>query len=244
MFNGRMIMLRKGLFVLTTAVVLGAAVPAGVAHAADAGPVGTPSVALRSLLAQYPGSTVFSSDTIRIAPGVLLTLPADHPANLPVVSPGSRAASTVAASTASRGSTPAYSGVNPAKPAEPSGPAAPGTGVVTPDAYYHNCAYYYLCLFSESDFTGYKLSLYYCGFVDLGRINFPGGGKWNDKTSSIVNHQTPNTASGFYNWDGVSQWVYVTGLWSYGSFGEYDDGVGIMRSLGPDNDIIDGVHVC
>lgn len=155
------------------------------------------------LVGRYPGSTVVAPDTIRIAPGVLLSLP----------------------TTAAKNST------NSEKVIAKAGGS------------WNTCTYKYLCLFSEARYSGYKLSLYNCGFVDLGRIDFPGGGKWNDKMSSFVNNQTNDTKSSFYNWDGQYSWDIAT---------LYDDGTGVnwfyalsyLANLGDSNDQIDGARVC
>ncbi|HZM74859.1 MAG TPA: hypothetical protein VFC19_03985 [Candidatus Limnocylindrales bacterium] len=156
------------------------ALPTGVATS-----TGTqPDAKIQSLLDRYPGSVVVSADTIRLAPGVLLTLPT---------------ASTV----------------------------------IGPQAY--SCAYEWVCLYSEANGEGYKLSFYYCGFEDLGRWDFPSGGKWNDKTTSIYNHQTDGTYSIFYNWNGVNAWDQLFGL----TAPRTRNLVGTSN-----NDKIDGIHVC
>jgi hypothetical protein len=168
----------------------------------------TPSVALQSLLDMYPGSVAVAPDTIRIAPGILLSLPAGYPADKPVPAVDSSKSSAAASFS--------------------------GGGTVSPMSAW-SCSYLYLCLYSEDGGLGYRLSLYYCGFVDLGTINFPGGGKWNDKASSAYNHQSPNATSYFYNWDGVYRWVQV---------GSLQPGWIESFVVAGINDIIDGVHVC
>src|SRR5947199_41173 len=70
-----------------------------------------------------------------------------------------------------------------------------------------DCSLYYLCLYEDADFGsphGYHLAFYNCGFVDIGHIKFPEGGTpapgqpgWNDKVSSIINHQSHGTRSLF-----------------------------------------------
>jgi len=103
-------------------------------------------------------------------------------------------------------------------------------------------------LFSEPGFSGYRLSLYYCGFADLIQYNFPTGGYWNDRTSSIVNYQSSGTLSDFYNWDGRHNFVWLACLWSYPETGGNTacgtSSPGAVQNLGADNDTIDGVHVC
>lgn len=96
------------------------------------------------------------------------------------------------------------------------------------------CAGGYLCLYSENDYQGEMLALYDCGFVDLGQIDFPGGGKWNDRMSSYINNQTGGTTSAFYNWGG--SWVWYFDSTAYDARSELD-------SIGSNN-IIDGVSVC
>lgn len=147
-------------------------------------------VTLQSLLTWYPESTVVSSDTIKIAPGVLLSLPSDGHRHMSAIS-------TLA-------------------------------GTV------HGCSYEYLCLYSDINFGGYKLSFFDCVFENLGDISFPGGGRWNDKMSSWVNNQTPGTYSTFSNWNGQDAFIFVADSYAYSE----------NSWVGWYNDIVDGVQVC
>jgi hypothetical protein len=149
------------------------------------------SATLQSLLKWYPESTAVSSDTIKIAPGVLLSLP-----------PGDHGSS----------STPS---------------ALAGT--------VQGCSYEYLCVYSDINFGGYRLSFFDCVFENLGNISFPGGGKWNDKLSSWVNNQTPGTWSTFANWDGsINGFVFVDSSQAFSQ----------NAWVGWYNDIVDGIQVC
>ena len=98
-----------------------------------------------------------------------------------------------------------------------------------------------LCLYSNANFNtgdfsngGQHLYLYNCASVDLGSINFPGGGKWNDKVSSWINNQTSGTWSFFYNLDNAGNRLYVDGAPAYTA----------KSWVGWYNDSIDIVHVC
>jgi len=182
------------------------------------------SMALQSLLDYYPGSIAIDENTVRAAPGVLVTLPADHPRD-------KRFANTTAAempTVTKRIAPPAPSAVHVAKNAEPISPAA--------DDYFYGCYYEYLCLYTEPNLhpSSAIISFYYCQFKDLGAIPFPGGGYWNDRISSWVNNQTPNTASHFYNWNGVNQWTLLFSSYAF----EYNTG------MGPYDNILDAVRVC
>jgi hypothetical protein len=146
------------------------------------------NVTLQSLLKWYPGSTAVSSDTIKIAPGILLSLPLE-----------------------SHGSS-----------------LAPSGGTIS------GCSYEYLCLYSNINFGGYRLSFFDCVFENLGDIGFPGGGRWNDKMSSWINNQTPGTVSTFSNWDGVSAFIFVADSQAFSE----------NSWVGWYNDIVDGVQVC
>jgi hypothetical protein len=165
------------------AAVLGAGFGAGPAHAAAP----QPSPALRALMKQYPGARVVDADTVTIAPGVDLSLPA------PTSGAGVRAAASV------------------------------------------GCNYRYLCLFSEPNYEGYRLDLYDCGFIDLGSLKFPYGSnsRWNDKMTSFIDNQTPNTVTNFYNWDG--RWVELIRISPWFAVSQLDWTI---------NDTTDGVHVC
>ena len=107
-----------------------------------------------------------------------------------------------------------------------------------------DCAFYYLCVWAHSDFTGSRLTFTRCGLgvQNLGTMAFPGGGAWNDKVSSVMNNQSSGTWSGFYDW-------YVGGGWDDLKFLK---AFGYWRNLAKDkaddgshmNDRIDGVQVC
>lgn len=211
---------------MTVVVAVGAPAHASASAAASAPKV---SVALQSLMELYPGSQVVSEDTLRITPGIEISMPADQPRDQRVISKKAVAAELAARkpvrpapSTPLQGST--------MKLAERENVAAGGT--------LWDCAYQYLCLYQNATFGGYKIRFLQCGFVDLGTISFPTGGKWNDKVTSYINNQTTNTTSIFYNWNGVERtWDYLFSS----SATDYDYNIG--TSLGF-NDIIDGVHVC
>jgi hypothetical protein len=118
-------------------------------------------------------------------------------------------------------------------------PGKTGTNVLDSE-----CPFQYLCAYQHSDFGGAELNFLTCGREwNLGRLAFPGGGFWNDKISSVINNQTPNTPSFFYDYTGSGNvWVRVLSINS----GHY------LRNLAFDtaegggglNDRIDGVHVC
>jgi hypothetical protein len=207
-----------------TAVVALSTQPAKAEDATGAGQ----SVALRSLMKLYPGSVALSSDTIRIAPGMILRMPGDQPRDKPIA--GSDVPFQAAPATAARPVPPALAGQGSRKPPEPAQLSARPT--------MYGCPYYYLCLYDmqNMDYRSYMLGLYYCNFEDLGRWGYsgPGRGHWNDKTRSYVNNQTDNTMSSFHNWDGVSRWVWLFN--SYALDWQY--------SLGANDRIIDGVRVC
>jgi hypothetical protein len=105
------------------------------------------------------------------------------------------------------------------------------------------CNYGDLCVYSEAKDAfpprgGWYLHFTNCGEEwNLGNIDFPEGGKWNDRISAIYNHQTPNTMSYFYNYRGWG------GFWDQVLFVNAGD---YRLNLARDgvNDIIDGVHVC
>lgn len=97
-----------------------------------------------------------------------------------------------------------------------------------------SCRYLYICLFSGTDHTGYRLDLTVCGGVfNLGNVAYPGGGYWNDKVSSFINNQSAGTVTRFYNWDGVSRWVYLYSSTAYQA-----------RLTVPYDNIMDGIDVC
>ncbi|WP_344417891.1 hypothetical protein [Pseudonocardia ailaonensis] len=62
------------------------------------------------------------------------------------------------------------------------------------------CSYGYLCIWDD---PGYRLSFYYCGFVNIGSQY-----GWSDRLREIENNQTSGTWSYFYNWTG-SAWSFV-----------------------------------
>jgi hypothetical protein len=63
------------------------------------------------------------------------------------------------------------------------------------------------------------------------------GRQWDDKISAISNHQTPNTASYFYNYRGYG------GIWDR-VLTVYAGDHRLNRADDRFNDIIDGIHVC
>jgi hypothetical protein len=107
-----------------------------------------------------------------------------------------------------------------------------------------HCQFLYLCAFAHSDFGSPSLKFTTCGREwNLGKVAYPGGGWWNDKISSIINNQSRNTPSFFYNYTGSgNNWQRILSLNS----GNY------LRNLawdtaeggGTPSDRIDGVHVC
>jgi len=121
---------------------------------------------------------------------------------------------------------------------------APGAVItMAPTGAPPGCNYGDLCVYSNARQLplpqgGWYLHFTNCGEEwNLGNLDYPEGGKWNDKISAIYNHQTPNTTSYFYNYRGYGGiWDRVLTVYA----GDYrlnlaDDGV---------NDIIDGIHVC
>ena len=107
-----------------------------------------------------------------------------------------------------------------------------------------NCAYKYLCVWSEYGFVGPRLTWTECGHgvINIGNKAFPGGGLWRDKISSVMNNQTSGTWSTFYDWYIGGGWDYLKGLKAYGywrdlAYDTADDGSHM-------NDRIDGVFVC
>ncbi|WFE95788.1 hypothetical protein [Micromonospora sp. WMMD987] len=191
-------------------------------------PASNMSVALQSLMELYPDSTVVSEDTLLIAPGVEITMPASQPRNKRVLSKAAVKAALAAP--------------NPQRPA-PAGPPEARTHASTAqqgtaaEPSHYGCAYQYLCLWADQGFVGYSISFYTCGFRDLGTINYPTGGKWNDKVTGYVNNQTNGTVSTFSNWNGSS---FVTLFSSEAIDWNSNIGIGGMSY----NDIIDGVRVC
>ncbi|WP_018252664.1 peptidase inhibitor family I36 protein [Salinispora mooreana] len=183
------------------------------------------SVALQSLMELYPGSEVVSEDTLRIAPGILLSMPADQPRDKRVLSKEA-VKKALASPNPVRAAAPAEPASRVSKPTEGSALLADGPTI-------KDCAFYYLCLYADANQWGYKIRFYDCKFVDLGTINFPLGGKWNDKMTSYINNQTRGTVSHFYNWDGTSQWIK---LWS-------DTALGYSDQVLYDNKV-DAVRVC
>lgn len=212
------------LLTLTTASVLTLTLTASPAQAEDLPEVPQHSVALQSLLDFYPESIAIDENTVRVAPGVLVTLPKDYPRDK--VFANTTSSEMPAAIT--RTAPPAQPTTSPAKAQEPVTPAA--------DDYFYGCYYEHLCLYTEPNLhpSSAIISFYYCQFKDLGAIPFPGGGHWNDRISSWVNNQTPNTASHFYNWNGTNQWTL---LFSSNAF-SYNTG------MGPYDNILDAVRVC
>jgi hypothetical protein len=118
---------------------------------------------------------------------------------------------------------------------------APKSSGITPTA---NCAYYWLCLWSEYGLVGPRIAFTKCGLgvQNIGNLAYPHGGTWSDKVSSIMNNQTPGTWSSFYDWYVGGGWDYLKSLRAYGYLynlanDRADDGSHM-------NDRIDGIHVC
>ncbi|MGW4465923.1 peptidase inhibitor family I36 protein [Micromonospora sp. NPDC004704] len=108
-----------------------------------------------------------------------------------------------------------------------------------------NCNFRYLCLWSERDFVGPRITFTTCGLgvENFGPWPFPNGGVWSDKVSSIMNNQTSGTWSGFYDWrsDGGGwddlKFLKAYGYWRDLSKDKADDGSHM-------NDRIDAVQTC
>ncbi|MFY1587854.1 hypothetical protein ACN267_25495 [Micromonospora sp. WMMD734] len=185
------------------------------------------SVALGSLMELYPGSVVVSEDTLRIAPGVEITMPASQPRNKRVLSKAAVKAALDA---------PARQRPAPSAPSE-SWIKTPAQRGATAEPPHYGCNYQYLCLFADQGFLGYSISFYTCGFRDLATFNYPTGGKWNDRITGYVNNQTSGTVSTFSNWNGSS---FVKLFSSEAIDWNSNIGLGGLSY----NDIIDGVRVC
>jgi hypothetical protein len=111
------------------------------------------------------------------------------------------------------------------------------------------CAFTDMCVFNNANFNvgtfnGTQLNFWRCGDEwNLGLIPFPGGGSWSDKVSSIINNQTSNTWSYFYDYTGANNvWKRVVSVNADNHLANLaldtaEDGGGL-------NDRIDGVHVC
>jgi hypothetical protein len=119
------------------------------------------------------------------------------------------------------------------------------------------CSLYNLCLYEDAGFGsphGYYLAFYNCGFVDIGKLKFPEGGpaepgqpRWNDRVSSIINHQTHGVRSLFYNFGyspvtGQEQFLYLDSLYAYGYWRDLSSNHSWDGK--PMNDVIDGTVVC
>lgn len=228
------------LLLAAATAVTAVAATGGPAHAGKASAMSadsTVSVALQSLMELYPGSQVVSEDTLRIAPGVDISMPADQPRDKRVLSKEAvkaalaspnpvRPAASLPASAPTGAKAPARS----SKPADRNFAAAGGS--------VYTCEYKYLCIWADAGYiAGYRIRFYDCAFMDLGAINFPTGGKWNDKVSAYVNNQTDGANTYFYNWNGVSSWIYLFGSTAL-------DWHSNLAADTPYNDKIDGVHVC
>ncbi|WP_141723174.1 peptidase inhibitor family I36 protein [Micromonospora matsumotoense] len=130
---------------------------------------------------------------------------------------------------------------NPVRPVPPaptwSGASKPAESRdVAPLATYYGCEYLYLCMFADSGFSGYRIRFYDCIFVDLGGVNYPLGGKWNDRVTSYVNNQSPGTVGRAYNWNG-SSFVQLFATEAL----DWNGNIGIGWNY---NDMIDGVRAC
>nr|MDT0663357.1 peptidase inhibitor family I36 protein [Micromonospora sp. DSM 115978] len=201
-----------------------AASPANATNSADVIGSDSPSVAIASLQELYSGSVIVASDTIKIRPGVFISLPADHDRATRVEPSGTHRLSSEELDLRSAEAPRAPHGTGKKKSPAPE---------YSTLADLYGCADLHLCLFSGQNFTGYKLSFYYCQFENLGYLAYPGGGYWNDKMSSWVNNQSYDTYSFFYNWNGVDDWLYV----------DYSIAVTAWGTPPYDN-LVDGVHVC
>lgn len=118
-------------------------------------------------------------------------------------------------------------------------------GVQDLEAY---CSFLYVCVFNNRNFNvgstnGTQLNFTTCGREwNLGNVAFPGGGVWNDKVSSIINNQTTNTWSYFYDHISNNNWKRIASL----NAGHHLANLALdtAEDDGPLNDRIDGVHVC
>jgi hypothetical protein len=121
-------------------------------------------------------------------------------------------------------------------------------GEATLEALEFYCSQLYICVFNNKNFNvgstnGTQLNFTTCGREwNLGNVAFPGGGWWNDKVSSIINNQSTNTWTYFYDYRGSGNWLRVTSL----NAGHHLANLELDKAEdnGRLNDRIDGVHVC
>ncbi|GAB3188047.1 hypothetical protein GCM10027259_56200 [Micromonospora palomenae] len=209
-----------------TAVILAAS--PGMAHAEGATSQDGPSVALKSLMAIYPGSAPVSADTIKIEEGVLLSLPQGHNRDVPVTREGAAAQ-------------PSTQSPDSRRTALANRAAGEKTGMATTAAaadgpVLAGCSYGYSCVYSDNNWAGYRLSFYTCALRDLSKYAYPGGGYWNDKMSSYSNNQTRGTRSGYYIYSSANSAWYE----QFTSVAPY--AAGSIPS--PWNNGLDGIKVC
>ena len=110
----------------------------------------------------------------------------------------------------------------------------------------------HLCVWEHWGAFGYGLDFYYCGAddVNLAYLRYPDGARmstyvpgerWNDRISSMNNHQTAGTRANFYNWEGHWQRVF----WTFAPDNRTNLALDKrMDNGGPVNDIIDRVDPC
>jgi hypothetical protein len=114
----------------------------------------------------------------------------------------------------------------------------------------------YLCVWeherSWKSNGGYGLSFTSCTAddVDLGRLRYPDGRsmsdyvpgqRWNDRISSMDNHQTRGTRANFYNWEGYWKLVF----WTYAPDRRANLSIDKrMDNGGQINDVIDRIDPC
>ena len=65
-----------------------------------------------------------------------------------------------------------------------------------------NCPSLWICVWSGTNFDGNRLQRTTCGFDDIGKIAYPGGGFWNDRARSYHNNQSRGTRSVFFDYSG------------------------------------------
>jgi hypothetical protein len=110
----------------------------------------------------------------------------------------------------------------------------------------------HLCVWEHASYAGYGLDFYFCGAddVNLGYLRYPDGAqmstyvpgqRWNDRISSMNNHQTTGTRANFYNWEGHWQLAF----WTYAPDRRTNLAIDKrMDNGGRINDIIDRVDPC
>lgn len=121
-----------------------------------------------------------------------------------------------------------------------------------PWPYDWDCPQGDLCIYSDAQgashaavwgHTGHMHTIEKCGWVDLGKLHFPGGGFWNDKVSAIYNHRAAGGEAHFYDYSGSGgRYIYLKTVGA----GDYllDLSKDTAHDGGPMNDRIDAIDVC